>query len=369
MADFNFDAEDDLFELIKPFGYNILFYHYMKNKHTNHVSIIKSIVELVNLKKDHTKRFWLDLSYNLELKEEGSSPMKYLDKDSDYEDLTTSAILCADIFANNGFGKITSLIELQTKERIRFEAIDLSRNNLKEIPAWIAKSTDCLIAQGNLIESFPDAIRDNYQLEVLDLSNNKITYVDRFTFFRANRRLRVLNLSHNQIKSLDFELFNLMHLVELDLSFNNFDHEIYSISPLYLRGNTKLRILDLSFCGLPFILLDLRRNKNLEILKLEGLGIMDFDEQYDLFYGLDKLEELSLACNEIYVLIPEIESCTSLVQLDLSTNQLETIPEEVFNLQKLERLILTDNPISDEMKVYLKIRFADKNNGCFDLVF
>lgn len=367
MEEFNFEAHDYIYEAVKPFGSNILFYRYMKNKLTNRVFIIKSIVELATLKQDYSKSFWLDLSYKLEYKEKGSSPMSFSDKDSDYKDLTISAFLSADILANNGFGKITSLIDFQPKERIRFEAIDLSRNNLKELPDWIAKSADCIIAQMNLIETFPDAIRGNNGLEVLDLSFNKITYVDRFTFFRANTRLKVLNLSHNKIQSLDFEVFNLLHLEELDLSFNNFDDEIYTMSPLYLRGNTKLKKLDLSFCGFQVVLLDLRKHKNLEILRLEGLRIRDYDEQLGLFHGLDKLEELSLACNEIYELIPEIESCTSLIELDLSGNDLTTIPEEVFNLPKLEKLILTDNPISEEMKTYIKIRFADKNDGCFDL--
>ena len=99
------------------------------------------------------------------------------------------------------------------------------------------------------------------------------------------------------------------------------------------------------------------------------MRIRDYDEQLGLFHELDKLEELSLASNEIYELIPEIESCTSLIELDLSDNDLTTIPEEVFNLPKLKKLILTDNPISKEIKTYLKIRFADKNDGCFDLRF
>ncbi len=361
MSDYDLGASDDLYDKIIPYGDNVSFYVYLKNMDTNRFVIIKSLLELTALQQNHDELILLDFSNKLSWLLYIGTPISCSVNPSvaDEEIIKYTAVLTS--IAKNDLGKIRSLDAFRPKDRIRFCAVDLTGNELKEIPEWISRCTSYLIVKDNLVEKFPDAIRYNSGLEVLDLSGNKISYVDRLTFFRENTRLRVLNLSHNEIQSLDFEVFNLLHLEELDLSFNKFDDEIYTMSPLYLRGNTKLKKLDLSFCGLQVMLLDLRKHKNLETLRLEGLRIQESDEQLGLFYGLDKLKELSLAYNEIYDLVPEISTCTSLVELDLSGNYLEFIPGEVVNLPKLEKLILTDNPITDEEKTHIKIMFADKN--------
>ncbi|XP_029135761.1 transforming growth factor beta activator LRRC32 [Labrus bergylta] len=191
-------------------------------------------------------------------------------------------------------------------------------------------------------------------LEVLNVSNNCIS-----SFSITNEGLlqtvKVINLSYNSLQSLTFGENTLPSLEELLLQGNdltNLDHQIFqklpSIKHLYLQEND-LEICDadqncknppacVSFSSIPNLQFLYISENNLQTLPSNAfantpLKLLDLslnpglDMDRDSFSGLERsLVHLLLRENNISCLNTDLSSLKSLKHIDLSTNQLTTLP-------------------------------------------
>ncbi|XP_041656973.1 transforming growth factor beta activator LRRC32 isoform X2 [Cheilinus undulatus] len=191
-------------------------------------------------------------------------------------------------------------------------------------------------------------------LEVLNVSNNCIS-----SFSLTNEALlqtvKIINLSYNSLQSLTFGENTLTSLEELLLQgndLNTLDNQIFqrlpSIRHLYLQENN-LEICDssqnhkdpqecVSFSSVPNLQFLYLSENNLRTLPSNAfadtpLKLLDLslnpglDMHEDSFSGLESsLVHLLLRENNISSLNTDLSSLKSLKHIDLSTNQLTTLP-------------------------------------------
>ncbi|XP_066586628.1 leucine-rich repeat-containing protein 15-like [Prorops nasuta] len=165
--------------------------------------------------------------------------------------------------------------------------------------------------------------------------------VKRYSSFNSKNlfSLKHLNASYNKIESVDTDSFiDTYNLVTLDLSSNRIDfleQDVFkNLSALrYLYINNNQLTYTPNVCDLI----------NLEILNLSGNRISIVSS--NAFHGLSKLTILYLNTNKINCIKDNaFESLISLKVLDLSENVLHTLPENWIPPQnKLGTLILENN--------------------------
>ncbi|XP_029177214.1 vasorin-like isoform X2 [Nylanderia fulva] len=182
--------------------------------------------------------------------------------------------------------------------------------------------------RGNEIDSFLDCSTNLESLEALDLSQN---HLQRFFFLcKEEYNLRVLNVSHNKLEYIDDNALNdrIPKLKILDLSFN----KLTVVNETMLQYLTILEYLSLSHNPIEDGIHEsafwtLRALKHLE---LKNISAPYFSS--DFFKTLTNLSTLDLSWNPIGA-IPLLP--ISLQELDLSGTQVITL-ENVYLPQLLE---------------------------------
>uniref|UniRef100_A0A7N5P274 Leucine-rich repeat-containing protein 40 n=1 Tax=Ailuropoda melanoleuca TaxID=9646 RepID=A0A7N5P274_AILME len=201
------------------------------------------------------------------------------------------------------------------RELENLQKLNVSHNKLQILPEEITnlRNLKGLYLQHNELTCIPEGFEQLFNLEDLDISNNRLTTVP--ASFSSLSSLVRLNLSSNQLKSLPAEISGMKRLKHLDCNSNLLEAvppelaNMESLELLYLRRN-KLRFLpEFPSCRL--------------------------------------LKELYVGENQIEILGPEhLKHLNSILVLDLRDNKLKSVPDEITLLQSLERLDLSNNDIS-----------------------
>ena len=173
-------------------------------------------------------------------------------------------------------------------------------------------------------------------LELLDLSNNKLTVLPKDAFFGLDK-LQSLDVSSNSISTLHGGAFNGLHnLLKLDLSYNN----ISLVDEATFAELSNLKHLDLTnlerfhktiFISSPF--------QNLASLMTLDMSVENAVISSATFTGLNSLQHLSIGIAETFPHNP-LSQLPSLLYLDLDLNTCN-LPERLFDgLNKLQYLLI-----------------------------
>ncbi|CAH8602847.1 unnamed protein product [Dicrocoelium dendriticum] len=180
-------------------------------------------------------------------------------------------------------------------------------------------------------------------LSVLDLSDNKIGYIQSGTFSsNCCSMIRRLNLAANILTVIDVDtLRGLSRLEVLDLRGNPLQQIdsaalipcASSLSELYMSHDNRV-----PFGGFESPAQGVFSNlSNLLILRMEELKLVHLTNE--TFQGLSNLQELSLRGNRITQLPPDVFShTTKLKRLDLSSNTLMCVPSSLNPAEKQDFL-------------------------------
>ena len=163
-------------------------------------------------------------------------------------------------------------------------------------------------------------------------------------------QLNRLTLSNNRLNSLPSTLGRLTRLIALVL-----DNNAALTSLKTLNTSRGLQTLSATNCSIedlptnPFALatIDLSNNR---ITSLENLS--NLVSEYT--------NSISLSNNQIAFLPPAIRLASQLQTLDLSTNALTDLPEEVYALKSLASLRLRNNQLDATEKRWIEGRFAGR---------
>lgn len=192
--------------------------------------------------------------------------------------------------------------------------------------------------------------------------SNKLKYFKSKKLIRLKLKLfpkwNLLNLYN--LEHLDFNYFNFIENIPSEIDCLNLkileisDHrDIYISSNLYnLINLNRLKLSDCSIYELPD---NINNLVNLEELYFHNNQMEILPEN---FKGLKKLEILSITYNNIFD-IKSICSLTNLRQLNLETNNIEKIPNDIIKLQFLSKLNLSHNYITyipDSLKELQNLR-------------
>ncbi|MCV6639502.1 P-loop NTPase fold protein [Candidatus Albibeggiatoa sp. nov. NOAA] len=107
-----------------------------------------------------------------------------------------------------------------------------------------------------------------------------------------------------------------------------------------LTSENKVRILNLSFCGLSDVPNSVFYLQNLEVLILNNNNLTTIPNDIERLYNLISLKA---AVNKLLTLPYTLGSLGKLYELDLNANRLKNIPKELGRLQNLNQLYLGGN--------------------------
>lgn len=237
----------------------------------------------------------------------------------------------------NGFGILKRLRQLTVRaneismvddKALRglknLQILDLSSNKIVALPSELfadpASTIQEIYLQNNSISVLsPKLFANLEQLQALDLASNKITstWIDRSTF-AGLIRLVLLNLSNNHIMKLEPDFFA----------------DLYTLQILNLRFNQLETIAADTFAPMNNLHTLLLSHNNLKYLDAYSLN------------GLYVLSLLSLDNNQLNGVHPEaFRNCSSLQDLNLNGNLLKTVPLALKDMRLLRTVDLGENQI------------------------
>ncbi|KAJ8674117.1 hypothetical protein QAD02_005379 [Eretmocerus hayati] len=240
------------------------------------------------------------------------------------------------------------------------KSLDLSSNSLTRISEKVKYLGDLvnLDLHDNLLGSLPEEIGSLSKLRKLNLASNKLRILPKS--FASLQELRCLDLKNNIMKELSPAICDLVMLEYLNLSFN----ELTSL-PAGLGYLVRLIALDLNhnkLTELPPDVMSMRALKKLDVSNnrleiVHPLGELRKIEKLDFHMnnlstfpdvsGCTSLQELCLSHNSITKIdVTTLESLGQLKILSLNNNEIECIPEEIILLINVEQLDLSYNNIS-----------------------
>ncbi|KAM9315201.1 vasorin-like [Pholidichthys leucotaenia] len=244
------------------------------------------------------------------------------------------------------------------------------------------------IFQNGIVSLSQDDFKGLVELELLDMSQNKLTEIPDGVFEMLSK-LKNLDLSFNQITHISKGSFSgLVQLERLYLHSNRI-HSIHSeafkgltmLLELKLQGNLltavpslrfpSLLLLDLSYNNIPILEASDLQTPHLEALKVASLGLISLEE--DLIGSMKNLHELDLSSNQLdevpqalkqdslkgltklslaanplgELRVEDFRKLTELQELDLSSLNLQGFPQSFFQgFPNLKQLTAAENPFN-----------------------
>ena len=223
------------------------------------------------------------------------------------------------------------------------EELDISYNQLASLEDLTElPNLKSLVAKSNLIleSSLPPEIF-HPDFNVLDLQCNKLRGIP--VGLEEATGLLVLNLAHNNITEIPQQTFvKLCDLIHLDLSHNGLE-----TLPPQMRRLNNLKVMNLSNNPLGFA--QLRQLPSLIALKelyLSNTQRTSANLPQSLEELAGTIEVIDLSKNEL-ASIPEcLYECTALKRLNLSENKIAEIHLQIDKWQKIEVLNLSSNKLT-----------------------
>lgn len=229
------------------------------------------------------------------------------------------------------------------------ESLNLSHNECSCLPKWLGNCFPALThlyLVGNDIKSLPDLPLKMWRLKTLDLSNNNLTEIPA-QFLQEFFSLETLVASNNCLTSLPEKIASsLTNLKTVRLSNNNLGESKslknqFSV-PRFLLVLPNLKVLDLSSNSLE----DIPPPISWSTQQLKELVLADNKVRKLSLDGVEKwafLERLILSGNNLKQVPKRIGELASLTSLDLSRNTgITHLPDEMGRLTNLWDLQLVD---------------------------
>lgn len=217
-------------------------------------------------------------------------------------------------------------------------------------PSNPRKITELQLQNGRL-KNVPFEIEAFNRLKILNLFNNELTKLP--AFFEKLDMLESLNLNNNKFIVFPEHLDKSYNLKSLSLKGNRIN-TLIGLSSL----KDSLQKLDVSSNKLDVLNFDFSEFSHLKEIDLSNNGIKKFPKS--LLQG--QIINLNLSSNKIEKIPENINQLKKIKFLDLSYNNIEELPEEICELTELRTLDLTGNRISTLPKSFSNLKKLNQLN-------
>lgn len=236
----------------------------------------------------------------------------------DDERIELSSAQCFDQVFGSPEGQRYTLTKARRHKK-KVHVLDASRKQLVEIPRYVYKmeNIQMLDIHDNYLTEISDNLLNMRRLSALDASNNQLKALPKS--FQKFSLLEYLYLAHNQLEAVPEGLYALSFLRELDLSHNQ-------LTEFEKPKSRFLTHLDVSYN---------------QIKRLPSLSRQR------------ELRTFSAAHNQLTE-FPGNISLKNLEELDLSFNQVYTLPADLTPFKNLKKLNLQGNPISETERIRIR---------------
>ncbi|XP_042364890.1 malignant fibrous histiocytoma-amplified sequence 1 homolog [Plectropomus leopardus] len=242
------------------------------------------------------------------------------------------------------------------------EVLNLGNNSLQELPDGLGSSLNnlrILVLRRNKFTVVPRVVFELVQLVELDMSHNCLRSLSEGV--GQLKALKKLCVSHNKIQSLPAQIGALQLLEELDISFNDLhdlprafsglsrlrtldaDHNKLNQFPPEILALSELEELDCSGNKFEVLPADIVKLRSIKILWLSSLHMSTLPES---FCRLQHLESLMLDGNELTTLPAAFGQLQRLKMINLSSNEFENFPQVILSITGLEEIYLSRNKLT-----------------------
>nr|XP_021192655.2 leucine-rich repeat protein soc-2 homolog [Helicoverpa armigera] len=227
-------------------------------------------------------------------------------------------------------GKISSLDE-NMKLPHNILHLKLSHNKLTKVPPGVLNldNLKSLDLSFNSIEFFNDKPSFCHSLEWLNLTNNNLKGPPLWVWKENPKKLVYMNLSNNENICQSFENGYLEEIVKINISVEEIDVHNCRLSK-YVKFMSTFSQAKVVILGNE----DYSHNKN----NLDHLPCAGLDECH-------QIEKLNLINTQLYHINSSVDVYKNLKELNLSQNNISSLPDEFGNLMSLETCILSCNNI------------------------
>ena len=246
-------------------------------------------------------------------------------------------------------------------ERVDLTKLILASNQISKVSSKIKNldTLQILDLHDNNISLLPEEMGALEQLTKLNLSHNKLNFLPLGLYQMKN--LRVLNLNHNELNEINEDIGSLDMLNDLDLAHNklmelpstigcltkvtnfNASHNKLESLPSDISFMRSVTCLELSHNDLSNVTDTLQELHNLERLYLQHNKL----KTMPVLKNCQHLKEVYLGFNQIEELTDvDLENMPNVKMIDLRENKIPLLPDEIINLQGLERLDVSNNDLA-----------------------
>lgn len=264
----------------------------------------------------------------------GGNNISFIDKDAF---LHNKSIIKLDLSVNELQDLSLSLASVKD--------LDISSNKLKSIAALNTPNVSKLnISECSLSGELDINFSKFPNLKDLDLSSNKITKIN----CQGVSKINNLELEDNPLVAIDAKPVSFTRLETLNLSTTNLTD-----IPHWLGDLPQLTSLSIAELKQLTNLSAITRCKYLTALDISGTAIIK--DNITMLYGLTNLQELNVSSTNLATLPNDISKLKKLLKLNLSSNELDVLPIAMRDLN-LEKLNLSKNKFQQIPASILKIK-------------
>lgn len=202
-------------------------------------------------------------------------------------------------------------------------------------------SIKSLSLTNNYLDELPSTISKLKELEYIDLSDNHFDSIPKELFELTKLKHIKIQFNNNSFTNVSAEITKLTNLETINFGNNwmqNGQQVIVSLSKL-----PNLKDLILFGCHLDTIPNEAMNFPALEKLNLDGNPKIDFADLFKKLSSVKTLKYLDISDNNLTTLPKEIGLLTSLECLIIGRNSISTLPEEFFDLSNLKVLNVYGN--------------------------